>query len=349
MLLPIDPSYRAVPLTQEQAMDKMLRNSVKAIVEHSLKPGYASDPEKAVPSMEVLQQKEIASLKLSYTFAKDIGPRAEMEDAHFFEEIEQGHLVAVLDGHRGREVADYACAEFKKRFSAVLKEHEGDAFRAFEVLLHQIHLEVALKREWDKIGSTAVISFIDKETHQIITATLGDSEANLYREHQSIPLSPIRDWTSRKDSGRLEKAMNWAEGMIKDMVKQGDNPKIFRWKGNGVNVSRALGDFASTGTPETPGVIHKPKITINKLQKGDILILACDGLKDYVEEDEIVEMAMETNAKTFSNIVKWSVNWFIKNICFGDPKTGLAAELVHHAVHYRDSEDNVTVVVVEVS
>lgn len=346
---PPDQSHRLVALTPEQAKEKMIRNAGKAIREHRhlagpLDRAYVSIPKKAIPSKEILDRKETTPLKLSYTFADHIGPREAMEDAHFFKEIEQGILLGVFDGHGGKEVADYASQEFQKRFSPILKRQNGDVFRSFEVLIHEIHQEVAQKPEWNEIGSTAVVSFIDNQTHQIITATLGDSEANLYRNNKSIPLSLVRDWTSRKDAIRLETAMNYKRGSIHAAIQRGVSPKSIRWNGDLVNVSRAIGDVDCTGTLEKPGVIHKPTITINKLQKGDIVILSCDGVKDYTEENEIVDLIVNRTAQTITNILKWILT---KIFCL-KPKE-LAQELVDHAIHTCDSGDNVTVVAVEVS
>ena len=58
----------------------------------------------------------------------------------------------------------------------------------------------------------------------------------------------------------------------------------------GVNVARAIGDINQTGAPGQSLVIHKPKITVNKVKPGDTLILACDGLKDYVDESKIASI-----------------------------------------------------------
>lgn len=353
----IDQSHRITPLTAEQAMEKMRKNGEKAILEHQKIGSVFASAAQAIPSKQVLEQKETTSLKLKHTFADHIGPRPQMEDAHFFVEIEQGTLIGVFDGHGGKEVAEYASQEFQKRFSSVLKAHNGDVFRAFEVLIHEIHLEVAQKPEWKNIGSTAVISFIDKETHQIITATLADSEANIYREGKSIPLSTVRDWTSRKDGERLEKAMGLPQGYVAKYVEAGKNPKGLRWWGCGVNISRAIGDVNSTGTIEKPGVIHKPKITINKLQKGDVLVLACDGLKDYVPEGEIAATIVKSQAEsvnktawTISNIARWVFNWIMTTIfCRKPVEEGIALDLVNHAIYTRKAQDNVTVIAVEIS
>lgn len=341
------PSYRENPLTQFEALEKMIRNAQKAIKEQST----GTIP---LPSIETLQRKEITPLKLAPTIADHIGPRPTMEDAHCFLKLEEGTLIGVFDGHGGNEVSALANERFQQRFSEVLKAQNGDVFRTFEVLIHEIHEEVKQNPEWNKIGSTAVVSFIDKQTHQIITATLGDSEANLYRDNTSISLSPVRDWTSKKDEERLirahgDKVNQWkkilaARGYRGEEAKKGIRSRLRE----GVNVSRAIGDVSETGTIDEPLVSHKPKITINKLQKGDVLVLACDGLKDYVPEQEIINIVAARNAWTIGNVAKWSFNWILTNVFWFQPR-GLANELVNHAIYTRMSRDNVTVVAVEVT
>lgn len=318
----IDQSHRTTPLTPDQAMDKMRKNAEKATTE-------------AIPSKELLEQKETTPLQLKPAFAEEPGP----QDAHFFTETEQGTLIGVFGGQGGKEVSNYANQEFQKRFADVLKAHNGDVFRSFEVLIHDIHQEVAQKPEWNSQGSTLVVSFIDKETHQIITATMGTNEANIYRGEQSIPLSLIRDWTSRKDEARLKKAHGKAAD--RPIWKNQSIPKTLCSRlDKGVTISRAIGLIDETGTKENPLVIHKPKITINKLQKGDILVLGSAGFKETVSDDEIVKTIAEKTAWTIRNITTWIFNWIRLKI-FCHPPRGLAHDLVQHASH--------TVVAIEAS
>jgi len=328
-------AYRVNPLTKEQALKKMEGNSLKALVEHNIQGN--------IPKTI----KEVTPLKLTHTVAEHIGPRPQMEDAHCFVEIEQGTLIGVFDGHGGKEVSTYANQEFQKRFSSTLKAHQGDVFRSFEVLIHEIHEEVKQNPKWNCIGSTAVLSFINKETNQIITATLGDSEANLYRNGKSIPLSIVRDWTSKKDAQRL---INYHGHLANIWMHHWFHmPKNIRSQlDHGVNVSRAIGDVDETGTKEKPLVIHKPKITISQLQKGDVLVLACDGLKDYTPESEIEGIIANQTAWTISNITKWIFNWVFPTVFHCQPR-GIAHDLVNHAIYNRKAQDNVTVVAVEVS
>ncbi|MES2200330.1 MAG: PP2C family protein-serine/threonine phosphatase [Chlamydiota bacterium] len=316
------------PLSVDMTMEKMLKNSRKAIEEHARRsPNFAyASLQEGLPSIETMTtHTDLPPLNFSYVAAEDQGVRESMEDAHFFKEIEQGVIIGVLDGHGGVEVARFASELFWQRFPDVLTKVNGNVREAFETLIHEIHQKVAAKAEWNHIGSTAVLCFIDKSTHHIYTATLGDSEANIYRKNkegnfQSIPISCVRDWSSLKDAKRAALALG--NPRIAIMWPQVNDPKRLRYPSPffGINISRCIGDVAFHSA-----VIHKPKITVNKLQVGDILILGCDGLKDYVPENEIVDQLYQTEADE-----------------------NLAKRLVKYAINVKKSLDNVTILVVTV-
>ena len=302
---------------------KNRKNSKKAIEEHAKKDfNFSYAPlQEGLPSIEALtSNQELAPLNFSHSAAEAIGVRDFMEDAHFFKELEQGILIGVLDGHGGSLVAQYASERFSQKFSEALVKTLGNVHQAFEALIHEIHQEVAEKTEWSDIGSTAVLCYVNKYTHIIYTATLGDSEANIYRKNdeghfQSIPLSCVRDWSSIKDAKRAAIALK--NPYIASMWPKVGNPKQLRYPSPffGINISRSIGDIAFA-----PAVIHKPKITINRLQVNDILILGCDGLKDYVLENEIVDQLHQN-----------------------EPNENLAERLVNYAISIKNSLDNVTI------
>lgn len=54
-----------------------------------------------------------------------------------------------------------------------------------------------------------------------------------------------------------------------------------------LNVSRAIGD------KNYPAVSQKPKVTCCQLHPGDVLVLGCDGLKDFVSEEMICQMVRD--------------------------------------------------------
>ncbi len=291
---------------QQPNSAKMLKNTEKAIKEHSYVPFKAAgSPTEESPLLPNVDNR--IALTFKHQIAEDQGPRPEMEDARFYSETENAILAGVFDGHSGEGMADHACAQFQSRFFASLQAHNHDVYTTFNDLIREIHDEV--KEGIGKYqGTTAVVTYIDKQTKTIYTATLGDSEANIYRRNGqsmvSIPLSCVRDWGSKKDAARLEGCHNLPEGSVKNfLTKNPGKQKYIRSGGipsddpyeplTGVNVSRAMGDGIH-GTKEGKTLIsQKPKITMSTLQQGDIVVLSCDGLKDYVKEDKIAAVIDE--------------------------------------------------------
>lgn len=290
------PLLQPGQITLEDSYRKMWRNSQKAIEEHRKQDAktYANEQE-SLPALEAIQQtrENSQTLKMTSMAAEDIGTRRSMEDAHFYFETERGAFAGVLDGHGGIEVANFTKKYFIEKFEETLKKNEGHVHRTFYQLMKGVHEEVIKNTGWNLTGTTAVVCYVDKITHLIYTASVGDSEANIYRlmngEMKSIPLSCLRNWTSIKDARRAARSLNNPD--IVKMWTKSTNPKSVRYPSHweGVNVSRAIGDARYAGTPEVPAVSHKPKITVNKLQPGDILLLCCDGIKDFVSERKIAD------------------------------------------------------------
>ncbi len=278
--------WTARGLSVEESLPKMVKNAQKAVAEHmGADPAYMGI-EGAIPSMESLGERRASPLTFTKYECEAQGPRSDMEDAHFYRETTRGVLTGVFDGHGGRDVAAQVCAGFSHEFLTYL-DAGMSPHAAFEQTIATLQDHILRNVDLEYVGSTAVVSYIDKTTGLIYTATLGDSEANIYRRQganlKSIPLSCVRDWSSKNDAkraanvlGRPSVAREWPTA---------PNPKYLRVQG--VNVSRAFGD-AYCAAPGKIGSFHKPKITVNKLQVGDMLVLACDGLKDYASETAIV-------------------------------------------------------------
>ncbi|MBI5274580.1 MAG: protein serine/threonine phosphatase 2C family protein [Chlamydiales bacterium] len=334
---------RGETLSQEEESRKMQKNFAKAIREHieGATPGELGVYATIEESLDVVVDDTILTFSQQHYEALNKKYRPTMEDAHLFVEVESGMLAAVFDGHLGSIASNYAALQFKERFPAKLAECKGDVFRAFESLIDEIHSDIIDYTRRDIMssqGSTAVITFIDKTTHLAYTATLGDSESNIYRkigqQVKSVPLSVVRDWADQKEALRAAIALHdetiatkWPTITGRDIFDASvPCRKDLRFPPDtGTNVSRALGDLDKT-TSETgeAGVIHKPKMTVAPVKAGDILVLACDGLKDYLQEDDIVDV-VATSIQT-DNIAK---------------------KLVRKAL--TTSQDNITVLVIRIS
>lgn len=305
-----------------KSMERMEKNSWKAVIEHRRKSQsktYMLPQELFVSIQQNEAMRNNRPLLFFSSESTDVGGREEQEDAHFFLEEKDHILTGLFDGHSGRLVADYVCKYFPKKFKQIFGEVDENVHRAFEQTINEIQKSIAKKRELHSQGSTAVVCYIDKKRGLIYTATLGDSEANIYREidgqRKSIPLSCVRDWSSKKDARRIAVALS--DPSIAEKWPTHSKPKHLRYPAIiGVNLSRCFGDVGHRQRSIHPTIIHKPKITVQKYFSGDIIMLACDGLKDYVSEDEIVQQIKETRSYKHlaSNVVKHAVKTSKDNV-----------------------------------
>lgn len=316
--------WRKERLSRDEALNEMASNALQCFDDHGKKNVNLAD---RVTNWDQIDPKP---LHFTHQVAEAQGPRPQMEDAHFYYEMDDGILTGVFDGHGGKEVSAFAAEKFQEYFPKVL-EAEGNVHTAFEKVIHHIHQDVVKNSSWNAMGSTAVVSYIDKSKQRVYTATLGDSEATIYRKVnmgfsvQAIPLSIVSDWES--DISRLADAFGARLVALWKRYVNYQTKAIRSHLYQGVNVSRAIGDVKETGSPLRPLVIHKPEITVSKICKGDKLVLACDGLYDFLSEDEI------------------------KAVIRSSPKDNVATDLMKAALGKMDSKqnDNVTVLAIDVS
>jgi hypothetical protein len=166
------------------------------------------------------------------------------------------------------------------------------------------------------------------------TATLGDSEAfaigNFSGEAKIVPLSYVRDWSHPKETSRgvigvekylrqevkykkgqgkpldsLEKKFNNAEesnGLIqflnrlKSKWMNAKEPKFLRFPPiKGINVSRALGDsFVKSIAGDHSTISNAPLITVFPLNTSFKIVIACDGLTDFLKPKQMLETVKQT-------------------------------------------------------
>jgi serine/threonine protein phosphatase PrpC len=262
--------------------------------------------------------------------------REHNEDAHFAHKIDEGLIAGVFDGHSGngsdgKIVSNFAAKYFSYHFPLYYKKYHLKGIlsvkEVFEKIISEMDEELSKDMISFRAGCTAVCCFIEQESHLIYTATLGDSEANLYRkfgdEILSIPLSIVRDWSSQKDANRAALALkdpSVAEEWPKETLS-----KELRFKG--LNVARAIGDRQCSGHG-IRAVVPTPKITVNVVYPGDRLLVTCDGVKDFTREEDLTRLIQKIDNGT----AKY-------------PHLTLAQQVVNLAINHASS-DNVTVVAV---
>lgn len=195
-------------------------------------------------------------------------------------------------------------------------------------------------------GSTLVATYVTP-LGTVYTATVGDSEAAIYRKiketTQAIALSPFYKWTSPEELQRAAIAMG-DKKTLDELPKW--NKKWQRvW---GLNVSRAVGDQINMDTlfdpqPQKINVRDKrtgvqreityrplssmPTITVQQAQPGDVILVCCDGVTNYANPSEIAAQ-IERAAQ--------------------DETVLLATRLAEYVVKEKKGQDHVTVVALKV-
>jgi len=231
------------------------------------------------------------------------------EDAHFcLVDQDGGLLAAVFDGHGGALVAEYAKEQFPALFKSAREQH-ATIKGAFKAAIGQIHADVAEKKGLNSQGSTATILYIKDE--KAYTATLGDSEAHIYRGKEDIKISRNLDWSDDSEAARLEKHMGYTAGKVKNWVKTHPTfgPKYVRSQGimanSGSNVSRTIGDVG-----EGDVISHIPKIGEFVVKKDDTIVISSDGLTDFTKAKDIgpkieeIKERMRASAKKLDDLTK---------------------------------------------
>ncbi len=318
------------------AKRKMEKNAEKAIARHI--PNFAESREVLATVGEVISRgKEdlpAMPLQLAWATQEVKGKRDQMEDASCVVSEKEGTLAAVFDGHGGPRVALFCRDKIASLFFSFLRDLQRSPHAAFEATFDALEREIEDNPTFDSSGTTAVVSFVDHVDKKIYTATIGDSEATIYRKIQgitkAIPISCLENWKTEKALKRYQRVMNLPSPLP-------ENPKLMRYCE--INLSRALGDrtekllhldkgslWRRMISNEGPSpLIHKCKITIQDLFPGDWVVLASDGLKDFMSEKEVVSLEdSEMNPKD------------------------MAERLVAYAFGQKSSSDNITAVVLSV-
>lgn len=276
------------------------------------------------------------SKDLVFTAAATGQFRAEMEDAHTTHygslELSGGNneafaMTAIFDGHGGAGVAQLAAKRLPNKIAEFLQRHAEDkeeisrldvyaaineAFAQFqqETLVEALDSKAKLGSGIERAGfegTTALIALnIGKETYLI---NLGDSRAVLVNPStkQAFPLT--------KDQKPGDPSLRDGIYDRGGSVVKHETQDLYRVSGL-LSTAGALGDFSLAG------ISHKPVITcLSDIEevKGDInregakLILACDGLWDVLNLDDIKDhLAAKERAQSTKLSSKYCADYLLK-------------------------------------
>lgn len=187
-------------------------------------------------------------------------------------------LLAVLDGHNGRECADFV----GQRLSSLvhLPQHEwAGVFARLDDEFRELNLPS---------GSTCVAAVLRSGSAEV--ANLGDSRAVLLRGGRML-----QQTEDHKPSAPVERErISRCGGTVED---GGPGPS----RVGGVAVSRAFGTYvgplrrAVLKDPQAPHadrlISCVPELFVWEVQVGDVIVLACDGVWDVLSSEDVAGLS----------------------------------------------------------
>lgn len=278
------------------------------------------------------------------------GWRIAMEDAHILNLSleEDTQLLAVFDGHGGKDISVFLGRHFAGELLNSAKYQHGDyegALKDTYMLMDQLLLSDAgvkerysiykgqrevyandlelARRELPTAGSTAVVALL-KQGH-LWVANAGDSRCMLISAGRAIELTHDHKPSVPTELFRIKAA----GGTVQEN------------RVNGVlNLTRSIGDFEYKGNPKLPlerqMIIAQPEVVTRRLEREDeYLVLACDGVWDmwnsqdlagFIREQTAQGMGLRTVAEEACNRCL-SANPVLSEGCGGDNVTLILVRL----------------------
>ncbi|KAJ1948895.1 phosphatase 2C [Linderina macrospora] len=200
-----------------------------------------------------------------------------MEDAHFhrydFGGVPGQSLMAIFDGHAGRQAAQWCGDNFESVF---IELREANPDIPIPELLNNVFVETdrRISELYKQAGTTVVVCFLqvaEDNTRTLYTANAGDARAVLSRDGKAARLTYDHKGDDKREAQRIAESGGY----------------VFNGRVNGVlAVTRALGDSTLK-----PYVISNPFTSETVIgDTDDMLILACDGLWDVCSDQEAVDL-----------------------------------------------------------
>lgn len=223
-------------------------------------------------------------MRFLYYVTTDQGKRANNEDTYLEKQFGEYDLLGVFDGHGGIEAAQY----IRLNLHISLLSNINVGLSATEALKQSfVNINEQIHTSDIQSGTTATVALI--RGHSLYLAHVGDSRAVLIRNNKIIALTKDHKITDPDEMERY-RFSKWYKEKNR-LISQG---KIKGFKL--IAVSRSLGDaFFEDAISSIPDVKEID------LRESDILVIASDGLWNFVDNDQVLKIALsETTEKQIS-------------------------------------------------
>lgn len=273
------------------------------------------------------------------------GLKKTLQDRYVSDEAmeELGVYFAVLDGHGGTQVADYAAKQLHRNIMNHFRQKQVQpasrdekiklAIKEAYIQTDKEILGMAERKKFELVGSTVVSALLHGNPKlgtalRLVIANLGDSRAVLCRGGQAVAVSEDHKPKRMDEKKRIERA----GGLVLQVrgawrVAASTNPNSMsrsaRREYQGLAMTRSLGDLYFKQPVALS--IAEPEIQVVPLSDKDLfLVLATDGVYDVMSNQEVVDLALR--------------HW-------DDPEE--ASKNIVRSAYKRGSEDNLTVLVIQ--
>ena len=274
-----------------------------------------------------LKENSFDKNKISYVFYPSNDPIEDRLDIKNLTHMKGAVFLAVLDGHGGSELSDFAnkrLGDYIDDFYRAIKEQKGRSLSDDDTVVSAInHAFDKIENEYYNIavelykngngrlatvGSCVLVNII--YNGKLFIANLGDSKANIFRKENS-ELEPVKLMYRHNSEKKREKLYLYSKFPDEPniVVCKRPNATCCYVKGR-LQPTRSLGDFhlksAEFNDPKNDGnkrfkrsipnfkgpyILAEPEIFIHQLSKNDkYLLLATDGLSDIFTSKEVAKL-----------------------------------------------------------
>lgn len=309
----------------DSMVDPMAIGGEKLYVKDKFKQAVVSEAVACVDrhvEAKTIKSRDTSKCKYLVDIYTDQGRRSQMEDRHVaFEdlnglvgiednEVPPSAFFGVYDGHGGVDAANFAAAQLhmnvihNENFKTNPLNALSEGFKATDAAFLK-------KAEREALTSGATACSVLLQPEKLYLGWLGDSQAMMCRGGTKVDLMEPHKPSDEKEKKRIEE-----NGGV--VVWYG------AWRVNGIlSVARAIGDKKLK-----QWVIGVPDVAAFDLDgTEDFLLIACDGLWDVMDSEEIIVFVKE---------------WREAN----DGVTGVAKAIVEHCITDLASSDNISCIVV---
>jgi len=264
-------------LPKEEKTDDKMKTDDKTTTEEETKDNKKDSKTKEEEKKTDKKEDEEKGFKFTIGHTSLQGVRSSMEDEVLLEEKvilkdkSAYSFLAVFDGHGGRNAAIYTRDHLLKNIVSEIESGKAQQESLTKSFIKTD--EDFLATKVDTSGTTACTVLIEHSTKKFWCANAGDSRALLFRANTVVKALSRDHKADRPDEvDRIKKA----GGFIIQKRVMGE-----------LGISRAIGD-ADLKTKNHKLVIPDPEFINDSILKDDVfMVIACDGLYDVMNNEEI--------------------------------------------------------------